>query len=113
VIWCGALWRYDASDREEIFMLKRLLEKYVPVDVLPRKMRVEKIVGAVFRGQTKEDLHSWCLRNGMSEREYKVFFDVVAEKLGDRIISTDTDILMQASQEALVELTEYVSRKAL
>jgi len=48
----------------------------------------------------------------MTEREYKIFFDVVAEKLGDGIISTDTDTMMNASQEALLELMDYVSRKA-
>jgi hypothetical protein len=88
-----------------------LVDSDVPLDILPRRMRIEKIVGAVFQGQTNEDFRSWCIRNGVSEREYRAFFVVVSEKLGDRIISTDTNTMMNVSQEALFELMGYLSKK--
>jgi hypothetical protein len=88
-----------------------LVDSDVPLDILPRRMRIEKIVGAVFQRQMNEDFRSWCIRNGMSGAEYQTFFAIVSERLGDRIISTDTDTMMHASQEALLELVDYLSKK--
>jgi hypothetical protein len=43
-----------------------------------------------------------CTRNGISEREYKIFFDPAANILGDKSLSSDLDTMMNASQQALL-----------
>ena len=87
-------------------MFSNLINRFVPNVLLPRRYRTEQMVRTLFNKISGEQIDEWFALKKMNDRQIASYFDVIDERLGDKITSYDMDVVVAATTEAVEALIE-------
>jgi hypothetical protein len=88
-------------------MLEKLVRRYVPAGLVPRRQRLHLLVKAVIERQAGMDFDRWCAKCNLSDREVKTYCDFIDEKLCDGLGSYDPELVVK---DVVFGLLEYVTK---
>jgi hypothetical protein len=92
-------------------MISRLVNKFVPTALLPRRYKTEQLVRRIVAKQAGRSFESFQQLYGLTERELTAFFDVIDEQLGEKINSQDTETMVSALRVAVSEFADFAVRQ--
>lgn len=92
-------------------MFEKFINRYIPIALLPRRRTTEHLLRRAFLKEAGQSIDRFFENANMSEKEIKIFFDVVDERLGERMIADDVLVRVAAAKEAMHSLMEYVEGK--
>jgi len=87
-------------------MFTNLINRFVPNVMLSRRYRSEQMIRILFPKLSKENIDEWFVFKKMNSHQIATYFDVMDERLGDKITSYDMDIAVPATTEAVEYLIE-------
>lgn len=87
-------------------MFSNLINRFVPNALLSRRYRSKQMIRILFPQLSKEKIEDWFVFKKMNSHQIATYFDVMDERLGDKITSYDMDVAVPATTEAVESLIE-------
>lgn len=87
-------------------MFSNFINRFVPNVVLSRRYRSEQMIRMLFQKLSGEKIEDWFVLKKMNDRQVKTYFDVMDERLGEKITSYDMGVAVPATTEAIEALIE-------
>jgi hypothetical protein len=95
-------------------MFRKIVNRFVPSALVSQRYKTEEMVKRFIGRETGKSIEEWYRLGNMGEREIKTFFDVVDEKFGADISSTDIEhVMVPAVKAGIYSLVEFAGRRAL
>jgi hypothetical protein len=91
--------------------LGRLVNRFVPTGLLPRRLNTETIIRGLYERYQGRSLEEDFERRGISEEEASALFDELDEKFGADILSNDAEIKNAALNGSALLIASFVNRK--
>jgi hypothetical protein len=90
-------------------ILERLVNRFVPTGLLPRRRNTETILRGLYERYQGRSLEEEFERTGISAEEASAFFDEVDEKFGAHIFSNDAEIRNAALDGSALRIASFVA----